>query len=132
MSNKQVPNFVLFIITVFMSGCSQPESFQNAVLPILQESCVVCHSDKGEGLQKSGLILNSYDSVMKGTKYGQVVVPGSAVSSTLYLVIDHNVDPKIQMPPHHNDKYPTGEGDPLTPKQIEIIKNWIDQGAKNN
>jgi uncharacterized protein YceK len=119
-------------ITVFVSGCSKSESFQSAVLPILQGSCVICHEGAGEGVKVAGLVLNSYDNVMKGTKHGPIVTPGSAVGSTLYLVIAHKVSTKIQMPPHHHEKYPIGEGEPLTDKQIEIFKNWIDQGAKDN
>jgi len=121
-----------FVTAGLVSGCSRSVSFENVVLPILQESCVRCHSDEGEGVQEAGLVLKDYDSVMKGTKYGPVVVPGNAISSTLYLVISHKVDTKIQMPPHHDDKYPKGEGKPLTAKQIEVFKTWIDQGATNS
>ena len=120
-------------ILVLVVGCSgsRQVSFKSEVQPIFKASCISCH-DSGEGSQNSGLVLNSYESLMKGTKLGPVVEPESAISSTLYLVISHKVDSKIQMPPHHHDKYAIGEGEPLSEEQIETIKIWLDQGAKNN
>lgn len=120
------------ILPVLLTGCERAVSFENQVMPILQTSCVSCHSGEGEGAQQTKLLLTSYAQIMQGTRLGAVVVPGSAVSSTLYLVIDHKVDTKIQMPPHHDDKFPQGQGKPLGSDQITTIKQWIDEGAKNN
>lgn len=120
------------ILPVLLTGCERAVSFESQVMPILQASCVSCHSASGEGAQQTELKLTNYAQVMLGTRLGAVVVPGSAASSTLYLVIDHKVDTKIQMPPHHDDKYPQGQGKPLNSDQITTIKQWIDEGAKNN
>lgn len=128
-------NFLLIsilTIPILVSGCSRPVKFQNEILPILQDSCVSCHSTEGEGIKDAGLDLTNYESLMAGTNFGPIVSPGSAISSTLYLVIAHKVDSKIQMPPHHHDKFPMGEGEPLTLAQIELIESWIDEGALNN
>ena len=73
-----------------------------------------------------------YDSIMKGTKFGPVVVPKSGISSTLYLVIANKTSPEIQMPPHHENSLAEGRGTPLTGDQIEVIGKWIDQGALIN
>ncbi len=69
---------------------------------------------------------------MRGTQYGQVVVPEHPMQSALYLTVSGNVSPEIQMPPHHEEKWAEGEGVPLMGKQIETIRLWIEQGAKNN
>ena len=120
------------VIAVFSTGCSQQVSFQNDVNPILQENCLSCHDGTGEGMEASGFNVSTYDDLMKGTKYGKVIVPGDSLSSSLYRLIDHQADPKIQMPPHHDQALSAGKMESLSGAQINTIKAWIDQGAKNN
>lgn len=117
---------------VIASGCSNEVSFSKDIKPILKANCIECHDGKGEGSEESGLILVTYDDLMQGTKFGQVVVPGDSESSSLYRLVGHKADPKIQMPPHHTGTVASRRMEPLSDKQIEIIKTWIDQGAKNN
>ncbi|MDH3948183.1 MAG: hypothetical protein OEU74_04405 [Gammaproteobacteria bacterium] len=117
---------------VIVSGCSKEVSYSKDVKPVLNASCLECHDGKGEGSEESGLILVTYDDLMQGTKFGQVVVPGDSESSTFYRLIGHKADPKIQMPPHHKDTVASKRMAPLSDKQIDMIKTWIDQGAKNN
>jgi hypothetical protein len=119
-------------VSFLSASCSLPVSFNKDIKPILVANCLKCHDGSGEGSSTSGFSVLTYDSVMKGTKYGPVVVPGSAISSTLYRLIAHKVDPRIQMPPHHDEGLAKGREDALTPRQIEKIEMWIDQGAKNN
>ncbi len=119
-------------LCIGLVGCEQDVSFANDVQPILVASCVVCHDKSAEGYAASGFSLEDYDSVIKGTNFGPVVVPNSSISSTLYLVIAHKTDPEIHMPPHYEHALAEGRGQPLTAEQIETIQAWIDQGAKNN
>ena len=123
---------IIASIPVFSTGCSQQVSFNDDVKPILTASCLQCHNGSGEGSEKSGFNVQDYNSLMKGTKFGPVVVAGESASSTLYRLISHKADPKIQMPPHHDITLTEGRAEPLNKAQIETIKNWIDQGAKNN
>ena len=113
-------------------GCERGVSFAGDVQPLLTASCVQCHDKSAEGYAASGFSLEDYDSVMKGTNLGAVVVAGSRMSSALYLVIAHKTDPAIQMPPHHDNALAEGRGVALTDEQIEMIGAWIDQGAKDN
>lgn len=122
----------ILVFATFGASCSQQVSYENDVNPILVDSCLTCHTGKGEGLEASGFSVRTYDELMKGTKFGPVVIPGDSSSSSLYRMIDHKVDRKIQMPPHHKESLASGIKDKLTLEQINIIKLWIDQGAKNN
>jgi hypothetical protein len=123
----------LSIATVAIaSGCSKEISFSKDVKPIFTDRCLECHDGKGEGSEESGLILVTYNDLMQGTKFGQVVVPGDSESSTLYRLIAHKADPKIHMPPHTKDTLASKVMTPLNEEQVEVIKTWIDQGAKNN
>jgi len=122
--------FVTLAVGLF--GCDRQVSFVDDVQPILQEHCIVCHDQAAEGEAVSGLALRSYDDLMQGTQYGKVVVPGSSMSSALYLTVSGKTAPEIRMPPHNEESLAHGKGVQLTRSQIETIQLWIDQGAPNN
>ena len=115
-------------VAALMTGCSseppQPQvSFKASVKPIIDQHCSECHLEGGKGAEKSGFRLDTYDSLMKGTHYGPVVVAGNPLSSSLYRLVSGKVDPSISMP-HGKEA--------LAEAQIKSIELWIEQGAKNN
>ena len=132
MTSKPSISFGIALVCLAFGGCERQVSFSADVKPVLDNYCIECHSGTGEGEAASGLALDDYDSVMRGTKFGKVVVPGSSMSSSLYLVVTEKTDPKIHMPPHHDDSLAQGRGFALSRENIERIAAWIDQGAKNN
>ncbi|MFA0731880.1 MAG: hypothetical protein LKKZDAJK_001570 [Candidatus Fervidibacter sp.] len=95
----------------------RPVSYSKDIQPLLLKRCVVCH---GEKKAEHDLRLDSYEAVMKGDREGPVVVPGKSNESRLYLVVAGKKEPK--MPP---DPLP-----PLTPTELELLRRWIDEGAK--
>jgi len=114
------------LVTGFVAvGCSPEKqvSYQADVVPIIKDHCIECHSTGGKGLEDSGLNMSSYSALMRGTKFGPIIVQGDSVSSTLMRLIEHKADPSIAMP-HHKAKLPDDH--------IEIVRIWIDQGAKDN
>jgi hypothetical protein len=131
MRTRALSIVIIAAIPFIGAGCSKQVSFNNDVNPILVSNCLTCHVG-GEGSVKSGFSVQNYNSLMKGTKFGPVIVPGDSESSTLFRVIAQKVAPEIQMPPHHDESLAEGRLEPLTPEQVETIKAWIDQGAKNN
>ena len=114
-------------LMVMLSGCSGESqvSFSEDVQPILKEKCLKCHQEGGKGFEKNGLSMVTYQNLMKGTNFGAVIEPGSSVSSTLVRLISGNADPSLKMPHGSGNK-------PLSPAEIDVMKAWIDQGAKNN
>jgi hypothetical protein len=114
---------VALLAAVLTSGCSKPVSFSESVFPILKERCGECHEPGGKGYEKTGFSVADYDAIMKGTKFGPVIVPESSASSTLMRMVEHKTDPTIHMPHHKSG---------LTRDQLDVLRNWIDQGAKNN
>ncbi len=110
-------------VAVLQTGCGEkPLTYQASIKPILEANCVKCHVPGGEGYEKSGLRMDSYEGLMKGTKYGAVVIPGSSVGSTLYRLVSGQADPSIRMP-HGQASLPDAD--------VATIAAWIDQGAKN-
>jgi hypothetical protein len=113
-------------------GCEGDVSFSEDIQPILEASCIQCHDNQAEGELVSGLSLKTYDDLLQGTQYGKVVVPGSAMSSALYLTVAGKTAPEIRMPPHNEESFATGKGEMLSARQIELIERWINEGAPNN
>ena len=62
-------------------AAAQQTSFGEDVFPIIQIRCLACHQPGGEGYEASGLDLRTYGSLMKGTKFGPMVVPGKVIKS---------------------------------------------------
>lgn len=98
-------------------------SFAADVQPLFAERCGRCHVPGQAGHEASGLGLDSYEALMKGTKYGQVVIPGDPLSSVLNMLIEGRADPSIAMP--------HGEA-PLSPEEQQLVRRWVEQGAQNN
>jgi hypothetical protein len=96
-------------------------SFSEEIAPIFRGYCVSCHQPGGEGYKTSGLDLTSYDGLMKGTKFGPMVVPGKPDLSNLMVLIKGQA--KIRMPLGHK---------PLPNQLVNNIWKWIFEGAKNN
>jgi Planctomycete cytochrome C len=104
-------------------AASSELSFQEDVLPIFVGRCIGCHQPGGEGYAKSGLDLHTYEGVMKGTKFGPMVVPGDPDTSNLIWLLDWKASPQLRMP--HGKKK-------LSICDRDAIRKWIRQGAKNN
>jgi hypothetical protein len=100
-----------------------PVSFAADVKPLLDTHCAACHLPGQPGYEASGLGLDSYEALMKGTRYGPVVLPGDALSSVLTMLIEGRADPSINMP-HGEAALPDGAQ--------QTIRAWVEQGAKNN
>ncbi|MCU7937194.1 MAG: hypothetical protein KZQ99_20360 [Candidatus Thiodiazotropha sp. (ex Dulcina madagascariensis)] len=111
---------------ILLAGCSAgpaPVSFKSDIKPLIDKYCTECHLQGGAGTEASGFLTDSYDNLMKGTKFGPVVVAGDPLSSSFYRLVAGKVDPSIRMP-HGKEA--------LSDVEIAKIEHWITQGAKNN
>jgi mono/diheme cytochrome c family protein len=90
-------------------------SFVNDIKPIFDTRCIKCH---GVERTKEGLDMQTYDNIMAGSRNGPVIEPGNADNSFLVQQI---VDG--EMP---------DRGDPVTPEELQLIIDWVNQGALNN
>src|SRR6266536_421151 len=108
-------------------ACAAPAaaktSFSEDVVPIFRGRCVGCHQPGGQGAEKSGLDLTSYEGLMKGTKFGKMVIPGDPDSSNLMWLLDWRASPELRMP-HGKKKLSTCDRN--------VIRAWIREGAKDN
>ena len=89
--------------------------FSTEIFPIIKNNCATsnCHN---EITQASGINLSNYRAIIQDVK------PGDGSGSLLYRVTAPNYRPR--MPPAPKPL--------LTEEQRNLIKRWIDEGAKEN
>ncbi|MDX1984747.1 MAG: PSD1 and planctomycete cytochrome C domain-containing protein [Bryobacteraceae bacterium] len=104
-------------ILLFLAGvaCFAQEEPATQARRILESNCGSCHGAARMG----GLDLRQRDSMLKGGTRGAAVVPGKADESLLYQAVLRNG--QLQMPPGKKG---------LAAGEIQILKNWIDAGAR--
>lgn len=98
-------------------------SYKEDVLPIFQKRCARCHGaedEEGEVVAEVSLILINYERLMMGSEFGPVITAGDPADSWLLEMITEG------------DMPPEGEGDKVPEEEIAVIRQWIEEGAKNN
>jgi hypothetical protein len=112
---------------LYLAGCKTTPviSYQRDVHPIFVDKCTGCHAAPyGEGFRKTGLDLGSYQSLMEGSLYGPVVVPGNSRTSPLNMLAEGRAgNLSRQMETRHK---------PMTEYEIKVLRLWVEQGARNN
>ena len=129
MSIRSTPLAVLLVITAGLAACDKAKeqqlqfssvTYAEDVEPIMQKHCAGCHVAGQQGADATGFLVDSYESVMKDTRYGPVIDPGSAQTSSLYNMVSGKENLAISMP--HGKE-------PLSAEEIETIRLWIENGA---
>ncbi len=114
----------LAVGTAVLGGCAPKDvSFSRDVQPILNKNCVECHAPGKPGYQASGLDVTTHEALMKGGKFGALVKPGDAFTSALNMLVEGRAHSSIRMP-HGRSKLPD--------RDIEVLKVWVNEGAKKN
>lgn len=98
-------------------AANQTIDFQRDIQPLLAGHCLKCHSDEKP---KSHFRLTSRAAALKGGEHGVDIIPGQSGRSPLVQYVAGLVE-DMQMPPE-------GRGVPLTPREIGLVRAWIDQG----
>src|SRR5687768_17237158 len=115
--------FCLPFLTTHLFGAV---SFEADVQPILEFNCVRCHNPKGTDFEQGE---TDVDLSTRATAFEvkSTIVPGDAAKSKLYTTTVLPDDHKKLMPPKNKV---TGALERLTKPETEILKNWINEGAK--
>jgi Planctomycete cytochrome C len=109
-------------VPVRTSSKEQKIDFAQQIKPLLERSCVACHSgEKPRGLFR----IVARDAVLKGGASGEAaIVPGYSEKSPLIAYVSGNV-PDSEMPPKDQRKRFPG----LKTEEVALLRAWIDQGA---
>jgi hypothetical protein len=114
----------LALVSATAAAAQREVGYKADVRPILDDYCMGCHVPGGKGYEKSGLDLRTYEGLMKGTKFGPVIQPGSSLTSTLNVLVSGHANPAISMP--------LGVKGGLPKEKVDLLNEWVNQGAKNN
>jgi hypothetical protein len=95
--------------------------FNRDVRPILSNNCFVCHGPD-KNLRKGKLRLDQEADVFADRGGYKVFVPGKPEQSEAYRRITSK-DAREHMPPPKHGKQ-------LTAREVDLLKRWIEQGAK--
>ncbi len=111
--------FCLFLaMTIRAEGEeAKPIDFEKQIRPIFISRCGACHGPKK---QTSDLRLDARHGAFQGGVSGEVIVPGKSGESELFRRVA-SLDPDERMPP---------AGKALSKEEIELLRRWIDAGAK--
>src|SRR5687768_10409262 len=105
---------VLFPLALRAGAATNDYAEVNA---IFVKNCLECHADdEPEG----NLVLETFDTLMKGGENGPSIVPGKSSESLLVkLVQGFEVGGKKKI-------MPPGKREKLKPEEIALIRGWID------
>ncbi len=96
--------------------------FNRDVKPILSQNCFQCHGPDDKH-RAAGLRLDQRDAAMKPAESGAAaIVPNDPQQSELLKRIT-STDADLHMPPADSGKV-------LTSEQVDLLRRWIEQGAK--
>jgi hypothetical protein len=100
----------------------EPIDFQRQILPILTDHCNHCHGVDAETRQ-GGLRLDQEKSALAGGDSGEPAIVARDPGASLIMKRITSTDPDVVMPPPKENK-------PLTAEQSQLLRSWIEQGAK--
>jgi len=109
---------LIFARIAQVSDAAESISFSREVQPLLAKHCFSCH---GANETEGGLALNERDAAIAESDSGAfAIVPGKPDESELIRrVLSADVDERMP-----------AEGDPLADREIQILRDWIAEGAK--
>ena len=93
-------------------------TFDKDIMPIIQKRCTECH---GKDKQKGKLRLDSFVELMKGADGEPIFVAGKPGESAIHM--------RIMLPDSDDDRMPP-KGNRISQPVADLIKRWIEQGAK--
>lgn len=122
-------NLTFLFLACVLSACggcgSRNVSYREQIQPMLTERCVACH---GTERARGKIVLTSYDHLMAARSVSgraPLVTPGSPNESKLFILCATD-QAHFRMPPD------TSAVSPLAKQDLEHLRDWIKQGAKDN
>lgn len=110
------------LLLLLLPAAGHALEYERDIQPIFEKKCYDCHSAQADKV-KGGLKFDDAEHFLGRFSKNSVIIPGNWDASYLFVTITRPHDSDEAMPPE-------GKGDPLTPKEILQVANWIHEGAK--
>jgi hypothetical protein len=114
--------FILLMLFWCTSLPAQTVSFSKDVFPLVKSKCLKCHEKDDEN--PNNFAMDNLALIKSSGRAKDMVIPGDGANS--YLVI------KLLPKPPKGAQMPIFSKKKLSEDEINIFRNWIDQGAKDN
>lgn len=112
--------FMIMTPTAVLAG--DKVEFNRDVRPILSQNCFACHGFDAK-TREADLRLDVRESAVgRGESGKKAIVPGDVEASEVWHRINSKDPDDIMPPPKHHA--------PLGPKEVDVIRRWIEQGAE--
>ncbi|MDF1746825.1 MAG: c-type cytochrome, partial [Gimesia sp.] len=101
------------------SGAAPQIDFKKTIQPIFVKHCQDCH---GPDAREGGLRLTNRKNILMRNDSGEPAIVAGKSDASILMHRVSSQDEKEQMPP-------ADTGERLSKQEIQILKQWIDQGA---
>ena len=113
---RSVPLFGVLVAVLFSMPVQAQDKidFATQIKPLLEKHCLRCH---GADDQQGDFRIDDRDAV-----FSAYIEPGDSSFSDLYLLVTSEDEDELMPPPD--------DGGPMPDDDIQLFKDWIDQGAE--
>ncbi len=117
-SLRSIPGLFGSLLILSSAGAQEKITYSDQILPLVEANCAKCHNaDK----KKADLDLTSFQSALKGSGSGPIVLSGNPDGSKLWKALTHAEEPF--MPPNRPK---------LSDKELDLFRKWISGGLLEN
>ncbi|MBT7216693.1 MAG: DUF1553 domain-containing protein [Verrucomicrobia bacterium] len=115
--------YLAFVVGLLLSapGALAKLEFNRDVRPILSDKCFACHGFDAK-TREAGLRLDTEEGAYSLKDGVQAIKPGALQESEVWHRITHDDEDELMPPPESNKS--------LTEGEKEVLKRWIEEGAK--
>jgi len=143
----KITQTIIFILFAVMNLSAQSNGLK--VYNIFQEHCITCHSNasptagldlEGVGNTTASKWSNVYDNLIDQTPQNafaagrgyDLIHPGRQDQSFLFRKINNGLEPTFELNAESGDIMPKNNPDGMSEYEKEVIRQWINFGAREN
>ena len=121
---RELVSTIIVIMIISLNANSEDNkspTFETDIRPIIERRCLPCHKNKF--FARGGYRMVSLEMVIRGGKSGPAIVAGRPEDSRIVK--------RITLDPRNSKRMPPPDSaDSLSATDIDLISDWIRQGAK--